>query len=577
VDTTITKQKVAMTGGAAIVEAIRAADITHVFGLLGSSTMEVYDALYDVRDVNYIGVRDERAGTHMADAYGRVAGKPGVILAGQAGPGAANLLTGLAQARLAYSPLIAITGLASNDHLGRDAFQEIDQQAIFTPVTKRTFTVPKAERIPEFFYEAVRLANSGRRGPVVLNIPRDFFAANIEAQPRHVDPDGTIAAGTATEEQVELIRGLLRGAKAPVIVVGAGVKWGRGAANVLRLAEKLKVPIAASAGHPDIIPNDHPLYFGQIGPRGNAVASRLTREADVILALGTRLGFNTTFYTYNDLSPTAKIVHVDVDAAAIGRYFPIACGIIGDAGSVAARLAIELDKMCSNGLPWQEHTARACLDYEKLWQEREEAGQSEATPLKAERVFAELRRVLPRDAIVTIDAGTMCLQATDQLRFYASPGFISPLDFGLVGFSYAAGLGAKAAAPQRPVVTLMGDGGFAMTMAEITTAVQYGINTVAVVLDNGCWGAEKAYQRDFYDGRYIGSDIMSPPYNEVAKLCGALGYAVATPGELSEAVSAALAANRPAVIHVKVDPNAMVSFRRDSFKHKLSTEATSSR
>jgi acetolactate synthase-1/2/3 large subunit/sulfoacetaldehyde acetyltransferase len=183
-------------------------------------------------------------------------------------------------------------------------------------------------------------------------------------------------------------------------------------------------------------------------------------------------------------------------------------------------------------------------------------------------VFHELRQIMPRYAVVTLDAGTMCLQATDQLRYYQAPGLITPLDFGLVGFSYAAGIGAKAAAPDRPVVTLMGDGGFAMTMAEITTAVQHDIATVAVVLDNGCWGAEKAYQRDFYNGRYIGADVLSPAYDQVAKLCGAEGYAASKPGELAAAVEAALASGRPAVVHAKVDPNAIVSFRRDSFKHR---------
>lgn len=557
-------------GGEALVAALKAAGVTHIFGILGSSTMEVYDALYDEKDIRYIGVRDERSGTHMADAFGRVSGRPGVILAGQAGPGASNLLTGLIQAKLAYSPVVAIAGLASSEHLGRDAFQEFDQQSVFAAVTKRTWTVTRADRIPEFIREAVALASVGRRGPVLLNIPRDLFAQSFEDSKPAWDVRRTIAASVPPAAEIDRIKKLLLQAKAPVIVAGGGVKSGRGWEAVMRLSDALAIPIATAAGHADAVPNDHPLFAGQVGPRGNTVASRLTREADVILALGTRLGFNTTFYTNNDLSKTARIVQVDVDPAALGRFFPIEIGIAGDAGAGAAALTAAVAGTDAKTVAWQARNERFLGERRQLWEEREKAGAHTGTPLRLERIFAELRSVLPKDTIVTLDAGTCCLQATDQLRYFAPPALLSPLDFGLVGFSYAAGLGAKAAAPDRPVVTLMGDGGFAMTMSEITTAVQHDIATVAVVLDNGCWGAEKAYQRDFYNGRYIGADVLSPPYDQVAKLCGAEGYAASKPGEVAAAVSDALKKKRPAVVHVKVDPEAIVSFRRDSFKHRRS-------
>lgn len=557
-----------MNGGNALLEALRAAGVTHVFGLLGSSTMEVYDGLYGDASIRYVGVRDERAGVHMADAFGRVSGRAGVFLAGQAGPGAANMTTGLIQAKLAYSPVVAVTGLASSEHLGRDAFQEFDQQAVFGPITKRCWSVPSASRIPEFAREAVRVASTGRRGPVVLNIPRDHFAAEIEDPGPDWDTREALVGTVPDVAGMRRLADRLRGSKAPVILAGGGVKSGHGWPAVTRLADALAIPITCSAGHADAVPNDHPLYAGQVGPRGNAAASRLTREADVILALGTRLAFNTTFYTYNDLCPSAGIVQVDVDPEALGRYFPIEMGIVGDAGSVAAALADALDGFDSDRAPWRARNEAFLREREELWAERERVGAASSTPLRPETVFAELRRVLPRDVIVTLDAGTLCLQATDQLRYFIPPALLTPLDFGLVGFSYAAGLGAKAAAPERPVVTLMGDGGFAMTMAEITTAVSHDLSTLAVVLDNGCWGAEKAYQRDFYNGRYIGSDIQSPPYDKVAQLCGAEGYRASRPGEVAEAVSDALSKGRPAVVHVEMDPNAIVSFRRDAFKHR---------
>jgi acetolactate synthase-1/2/3 large subunit/sulfoacetaldehyde acetyltransferase len=558
-----------MNGGNQVIDALRAAGADTVFGLLGSTTMEVYDALYDARDVRYIGVRDERAGTHMADAFARVAGRPGIVLAGQAGPGATNLVTGLAQAKLAYSPVVAITGLASSDHLGRDSFQEVDQQSIFHAITKRTFTVPKAARVGEFVYEACRLANSGRRGPVGVLVPRDLFAQETSAFVVKQQGFRMPSMGVPDAETLAAMKAKILAAKRPVIMAGGGVKWARASEQLGALAERLGIPIAASAGHTDVIRNDHPYFFGQIGPRGNAVASRLTRECDLILALGTRLGFNTSFYTHQDIAEQAEIIQVDIEPFAVGRHFPVAIGYAGDVGGAIAALLDACGDVDRTKTNWHAAYRGLAAEKDKLWSEREAKGESRATPLSAERAFAEIRRALPRDAIVTLDAGTLCLQASDQIRTHVPPALITPLDFGLVGFSYAAGLGAKIAAPDRPDVTLMGDGGFAMTMAEISTAVEARINTVAIVLDNGCWGAEKAYQRDFYDGRYIGADIKSPAYDAVAKLMGARGYAVTGPDELEPALREALAAEMPAVIHAKVDPAALVSFRRDSFSHRV--------
>lgn len=557
-----------MNGGEAIVESLKAADVSHIFGLLGSTTMELYDALYDCTSIKYVGVRDERAGTHMADAFGRVSRTPGVFLAGQSGPGAANMVTGLVQAKIAYSPMVAITGLAATGHLGRDAFQEFDQQAVFAPITKRTITVPRADRIPEFIKEAFRIATSGRCGPVVVQIPRDYFAQNIESRIENPRDHAVRMDGMVNSGAVERIAALIRAASAPVIIAGAGVKWSNGSDALGAFAKRLSIPVVSSAGHGDVLPSDHPMFFGQVGPRGNAVASRLAREADLIIALGTRLGFNTTFYTYNDLSAQARIVQIDVEPQALGRYFPVELGIVADAASMVAAIDAAT-KSVRAPVAWASWSERAQTERDELWRDRENEAKATRKPLSAARVFKEIRDALPRDALVTLDAGTMCLQATDQLRYYQTPALLSPLDFGLVGFSYAAGLGAKAAAPKRTVVTLMGDGGFAMTMAELTTAVSEGLPTVSVVLDNGCWGAEKAYQRDFYNGRYIGADIKNLPYDKVAELAGARGYAVTEPGQLSDMLKEAITSGEPSVLHVKVDPDAIVSFRRDSFKHRL--------
>jgi len=557
-----------LSGGQAAVNSLKIENVRHVFGLIGSATMEMFDALYDESGMDFIGVHDERTGTHMADGYARASGGPGVILAGQNGPGATNLVTGLAQAAAAFSPVVSIAGALSSGHVYRDAFQEVDQQALFQPVTKKTWTVTSAERVPEMVREAFRVAMAHRRGPVQLNLPRDVLAATAEfpltGQPQKPEP-GSAPAGSA--DVIAQAAALLEDARQPVIVAGGGVKNSGGHVPVLALAEMLNAPVVTSPGHGDAIPFGHPLNAGQMGPRGNPVASRLAKEADVILALGTRLGFNSTFYSYDNISDSAAIIQVELDPTSIGRYFPVALGIWADASTVAKQLAealVDLEQHAEVAA-WAEGYKTERIAY---LEKQDSDADVDVYPIQPSGLFKVLRDVLPRDAAITLDAGTLCLQATDALNYWEPPCLFTPLDFGLVGFSFSCGLGVKTAMPDRAVVSLMGDGGFGMTLSELSTAVDHGINTVTIVMNNKCWGAEKAYQRDFFGERYIGANVSSPPFDKVAELYGAAGFRVERTSELGEAVAAALACGKPAVIDVAVDPDALYSFRRDSFKHR---------
>jgi acetolactate synthase-1/2/3 large subunit/sulfoacetaldehyde acetyltransferase len=561
-----------ITGGTAVVDSLRAEGVKHVFGLIGSAGMEIFDALYDARaDIHLIDVRDERTGTMMADGYARASGHAGVVLAGQNGPGATNLVTGLAQANAAYSPVIAIAGSLSTAHVYRDAFQEVDQQALFKPVTKKSWTVTTAARIPEMMAEGFRTALTPRMGPVAINLPRDILAQNI-ARDDAASTRGRRDRGRHGGDQdlLQEAATLLAEAKRPLIIAGGGVKNGRYHKEVLRLAEMLNAPVAMSPGHGDAIPCEHPLYAGQVGPRGNVVATAMAREADVILALGTRLGFNTTFYTWEHLNREAKIVQVEIEPTAIGRFFPVAVGIASDAGRAAEELAQLLSGHRANAAgPWCDafQTKRRALLEER------EADRSPHALIQPATLYRELRAALPDDAMFTMDAGTLCLQATDQMLYRRPPSLFTPLDFGLVGFSYACGLGVKLACPERTVVSLMGDGGFGMTTSEIGTAVAHGINTVCIVMNNGCWGAEKAYQRDFFGKRYIGADVPNPPYDRLAELWGARGFHVDKASEIRRVVRDAVACGKPAIVDIQVDPDALYSFRRDSFKHRGSAAA----
>ena len=556
-----------LTGGQAAIKSLRKEQVKHVFGLIGSATMEMFDAIYHEKKIKFIDVRDERTGTHMADGYARASNQPGVIIAGQNGPGATNLVTGLAQAKAAFSPVVSLAGLYSTKDKMEDAFQGLDQQSLFEPVTKKTITLKNSKNIPNAISNGFNVAMSPRRGPVCINLPRNLLAEKNnykinEKIKSFKNTNSTQSNPNSIKRAVKLISNSSKG----IIIVGGGIKYTSGFKPVIELAEYLNVPIVTAAGHGDAIPFNHKLNAGQMGPRGNPVATKLTKEADIILAIGTRLGFNSTFYSFENINKKAKIIQVELEKKMLGKYFPIKIGINADAATTANQLLREFkkQKIKSEVKIWTEKFKNERSNY--LFQRYNIP--SKNFPIQPPGLFKELRKVLPKNSAITLDAGTLCLQATDALEYYDPPSLFTPLDFGLVGFSFACGLGVKVAKPKRTVVSLMGDGGFGMTISELSTAVEHKINTITIVMNNKSWGAEKAYQKDFFGKRYLGADISSPPFSKVAELYGAKGYKVRKLSEINDAVKSALNVNKPVVIDVDVDPKALYSFRRDSFKHR---------
>jgi thiamine pyrophosphate-dependent acetolactate synthase large subunit-like protein len=554
-----------ISGGKAVVECLKAHNVKFVFGLIGSATMELFDSLYDEKDITFIDVRDERTGTHMADAYARATGSPGVIIAGQNGPGATNLVTGVAQAKAAFSPLLSIAGAIATEHQGKDAFQEVDQQKLFEPITKKTFSIKNTKSIVDDLNKALKISMQGKWGPVHVNIPRNVLSG-IESYDTF-KIESKVENKKIEENDLEKIISLINQSSKPVIVCGAGVKNSKTQDEIIVLSKNLNIPVVSSAGHGDVISYEHELYSGQMGPRGNKVASSLVKEADFILAIGTRLGFNSTFYSYENISKSAKIAQIDIDPIAIGRYFPIELGIQNDVKIFLDQLNSQLKgkTLKSNHHDWVNSFLKKKIEYYK---KRDENADINSKIIQPSGLFKELRNIIPKGSSITLDAGTLCLQATDEFNFFEPKSLFTPLDFGLVGFSFAAGLGVKLAKPNSQVFSLMGDGGFGMTVSELSTAVHHKINTITIVMNNKSWGAEKAYQRDFYDQRYIGADINSPPFHKLAEIYGAKGYHVFELKDLKGAVIDAMNCNKPAVINVDVDPKALYSFRKDSFKHR---------
>ncbi|HEX4402903.1 MAG TPA: thiamine pyrophosphate-binding protein [Galbitalea sp.] len=550
------------TGGHALVEALRAEGVKDVFGVVGTAMLNAYDALHSTPEIRYVGVRHEQNGVHMADAYARIARRPGVMLAAQPGPGTTNLVSGVAEAFLAYSPVVVIAGDTTLAHVDRGTFQEIDQQSLFAPITKRTLTVHSADRISEYVHDAFRIANTGRKGPVVLNVPGDLLTSALEVSPEDPTRYFPIPATAPRSEDVAAITAEIKNAQRPVIIAGAGVKWSGASTQLVELAHRIGAPIVASGGNGDVAPNDDPLFVGQMGPRGNSVADAIVAEADLILAIGTRLGYNTTLFDAARIPRTAVLVHSDIEPSAIGRHYPAKVGVASDARELLRAI---LKDCPPSGESHAEWVGRARERRESLIQERAAAALSPQKPLHPINVFAALQRVLPRDAIVTIDTGTISTPATDGIMTFEPPSLLAPLDFGLVGFSYPAGLGAKVAAPSRPVVSIVGDGAFSMSMIELATAEQAGLPTVTLVLNNNSWGAEKAYQRDFFGGRYFGSDLINPDFVKVAEAYGVRGVHATTTDEVSEAVAHGIADGVSVVVDIEIDQASITSLRKDYF------------
>ena len=542
------------TGGRAVVELLKAEGVRQIFGIVGATFLDVLDTLYHDSSVEYINVRHEQAAAFMADGLARVTDRPGVCLV-TSGPGATNLLTGVAAAYVAHSPVVVLVGGIALDHYQKDAFQEFDLVGMFRPVTKQALQITKADRIPELLRGALRTAMSGRQGPVFVEIPRDVLNGTLpptaalapgryrvtHAQPPHAD---------AIREAVQR----LRQAERPLLLVGGGTS--RAGANelVVQLSDRYGIPMITAYGRNDAVPNAHPLYLGPLGRAGAPEAAAACRRADLILAVGSRLAQFTTQFDDRYIRSGTAIVQIDLEARDIGRYYPVAVGIHADARETCQALLAALAQ--GGGPARNESWLREAETLRAQRQARLAAEEGlTAKPMKPQRVYAELRRVLPPETIVTLDAGAAPAYGYDRLRFARPRTFLTPLDLGGLGFAFPAALGAKLGRPEAPVVAIHGDGGYLMNAQELETAVRHGIGVVTIVMNNNCWGSEKAYQKHFYGGRYIGCDIGNPRYDQFARLFGAAGYYVEHPDQVGDAVKKALSENSPAVIEIPIDPD----------------------
>jgi sulfoacetaldehyde acetyltransferase len=446
-------------------------------------------------------------------------------------------------------------------------FQETDQMPIFSKITKFQAHVNRPDRLAEFTSRCFDLALS-ERGPTQLNIPRDYFYGDIDVTPpKPIKVERAAGGAKSLEEAAKL----LAEAKFPVIVAGGGVIMSDGQAEAKALAEYLSAPVVTSYLHNDAFPASHPLMCGSLGYQGSKAAMKLIAQADVVLALGTRLGpFGTLPQHGIEYWPkNAKIIQVDSDHRMLGLVKPITVGVCGDAKPAAADMLNRLQtgnvKIAAHG---NKDARLAELKKQKdAWEaELNTWGQADGSPIAPRRALRELEKAMPKNAMVTTDIGNICSVSNSYLRFEQPRSFFAAMSFGNCGYAFPTAIGAKVGAPDRPAIAYVGDGAWGMSLQETLTCVREDIPVVAVVFNNGQWGAEKKNQIDFYADRFVGTNLKNPSFAGIAKAMGAEGITVGHPGEVGDALKTAVASNKPTVLELMVTQELGDPFRRDALK-----------
>jgi sulfoacetaldehyde acetyltransferase len=564
-----------MTPSEAFVETLVAQGVTEVFGIVGSAYMDALD-LFPLAGIRFISVAHEQGGGHMADGYSRVSGRHGVCIA-QNGPGITNFVTSVAAAYWAHSPVVVITPETGTMTLGLGGFQETEQLPIFSRITKYQAHVNNKARMAELTSRSFDRAML-EMGPTQLNIPRDFFYGDIECEiPRPM----IVERGAGGEQSLDAAAELLAAAKFPVILCGGGVVMGDGERETIELAELMQAPVANSYLHNDSFPASHPLWCGPLGYQGSKAAMKLIAKADVVLALGTRLGpFGTLPQHGLDYWPkNAKIIQIDADAKMLGLVKTATVGICGDAKAAArsliARLAgkslachankdARLADIRSEQAAWK--TELDGWAYEKDAWSLDVAKDSK--DMHPRQMLRELERAMPAGAMVSTDIGNICSISNSYLRFDRPRSMFAAMSFGNCGYAFPTIIGAKVAAPDRPAIAYVGDGAWGMSFGELQTCVRENIPVTAVVFNNGQWGAEKKNHVDFYDKRFVGVNLdRQPSWAAVAKAMGAEGVRIDTLSDVGPALAAAARAQtegKTTVLEMMVTRELGDPFRRDA-------------
>ncbi|HDR9762735.1 TPA: sulfoacetaldehyde acetyltransferase [Burkholderia cepacia] len=531
-----------MTPSEAFVETLAANGVTDMFGIMGSAFMDAMD-IFAPAGIRLIPVVHEQGAGHMADGYARVSGRHGVVI-GQNGPGISNCVTAIAAAYWAHSPVVIVTPEAGTMGIGLGGFQEANQLPMFQEFTKYQGHVTHPARMAEFTARCFDRAQA-EMGPTQLNIPRDYFYGKVKVeipQPRRLD------RGAGGEQSLDDAAALIAQAKFPVIISGGGVVMADAIEECKALAERLGAPVVNSYLHNDSFPANHPLWCGPLGYQGSKAAMKLLSRADVVIALGSRLGpFGTLPQHGMDYWPKdAKIIQIDADHKMLGLVKKISVGICGDAKAAAIALTQRLegrtlacdssrgdraDQIATEKAAWEKELddwthERDAYSLDMIEEQKHEKPFSGGQYLHPRQVLRELEKAMPEDVMVSTDIGNINSVANSYLRFNKPRSFFAAMSWGNCGYAFPTIIGAKVAAPHRPAVSYAGDGAWGMSLMETMTCVRHNIPVTAVVFHNRQWGAEKKNQVDFYNRRFVAGELDNQSFAAIARAMGAEGITV---------------------------------------------------
>ena len=533
-------------GGRILADALAAQGVKLAFGVPGESYLPVLDGLHDLRErISFVVCRQEGGASYMAEAHGKLTGEPGVLFVTR-GPGAANGAIGVHTGFQDSTPMVVFIGQVGNEFAEREAFQEMDYRRMYGQMAKWVAQVDRVERIPEYVSHAFHTASAGRPGPVVLALPEDtlFAEAAVADVPRH-----HVVRPSPSPGDIEQLEKLLRGAQRPFVILGGGGWTGEACRKLQAWIEEAGLPVGTSFRCQDLVDNRSPAYAGDVGIGINPKLAQRVKEADVLLVIGARLGeMTTSAYTLVEAPvPQQTLVHVHAGAEELGRVYRPALAI----NSGNPQLVDALSKLHLSNSKWKEETAKARNDYLEWTEPRPMPGQ-----LQYGQLIRWLSDHLPEDTIVAGGAGNFAGWLHRHFRYKGFRTQLGPTN-GSMGYGYPAAVAAKLARPQRKVIAVCGDGDFLMNGQEIATAVQYGAAFVALVVNNGLYGTIRMHQEREYPGRVFGTSLQNPDFAAYARAFGGHGETVERTEDFAAAFERAEASGKPALIELKIDPDAI--------------------
>ncbi len=535
------------TGADAVIRALEEAGVSTVFGVQGGAIMPVYDALYDSR-ITHITMAHEQGAAHAADAYGIVSGDPGVCMA-TSGPGATNLITGIADANMDSDPLMALTGQVPTDMVGNDAFQETDTIGVTGPVTNNTYFADEATTVGDVVGEAFALARGGRPGPTVVDLPKDVTTTEIDEEPGPARlPDTYRPAGRANEDAVAEAAAALERAERPVILSGGGVIKGEASEELRAFATAYEIPVITTMPAIGSFPEDHPLSLEMAGMHGTGYANMAITHCDYLLGVGTRFDDRLTG-AIETFAPEAEVAHIDIDPAEISKNIEADYPLVGDARAVLQQLDAAVD-----GVPHADAWRDQCLSWKEEYP-MDYAWDPEG-PLKPQYVVEKFDEATPDDTIVTTGVGQHQMWAAQYWTYTEPRTWVSSHGLGTMGYGMPASIGAKIAAPDREVVCFDGDGSFLMTAQGLAVAVREQLDITVAVLNNAAVGMVRQWQDAFFEGRHSASQYpWIPAFDKLAESFGAQGLSVESYDEVEDAIATARQTDGPTVIDFHIDPD----------------------